>query len=131
VEEDKVSSLESEVELIEGFVESSPYLELTKGHKVTPNEIHVDIVNSNNAQKVMSELTSLVKMSGEKNNLFSSVIVKNTGSPLVKFYITYRKKVFFLNRSKIRITKDIATYIISDLKTPKRNNHQESNLCNR
>ena len=105
---------EETIKRIEAFVSSSTCLEFTKGYYVRPRQVYVDVVNSKSANKVISELTELVKMSEVDNSYFSKVTVKQGGSSLIKFYVSYHKKVLFLSKNKERITKDIATYLIKD-----------------
>lgn len=100
------------IKRIEAFVSSSTCLELTKNHLVQPRQVYVDVVNSKNASKVISELIGLVKIS-EVNDAYSSkVTVKQGGSSLTKFYVSYHQKVLFFSKRKERITKDIAIYLI-------------------
>lgn len=104
------------IKRIEAFVSSSVCLEFTKNYYVQPRQVYVDVVNSKSASKVISELTELVKISEVNNAYFSKVTVKQRGSSLTKFYVSYHKKVLFLSKHKERITKDIATYLIKDFK---------------
>ncbi|MFK5949618.1 MAG: hypothetical protein QM500_12705 [Methylococcales bacterium] len=105
---------EEEIKLIKAFVGSSPYLEFTKNYHVRPRQVYVDVVSFKHANKVISELTKLVKISSVDNSYFSKVTVKQVGSSLTKFYVSYHKKVLFLSKNKERITRDIATYLIKN-----------------
>lgn len=104
------------IKRIEAFVSSSVCLEFTKNYYVQPRQVYVDVVNSKSASKVISELTELVKISEVNNAYFSNVTVKQRGSSLTKFYVSYNKKVLFLDKYSKRITKDIATYLIKNFK---------------
>lgn len=103
---------EGTVSRIEAFVNASASLEFTKNFLVLPRKVHVDVVNVKCPDKVISELTELVKISEVDGELFSKVTVKFSGSSLTKFLVSYNKKVLFLKNTGGRVTKDVATYLI-------------------
>lgn len=107
---------EETIKRIEGFVSSSSCLEFTENYRIQPRQVYVDVVSFKNAEKVISELTELVKLSEVDGAFFSKVTVKKSGSSLTKFLVSYHKKVLFLKNNGERITKDLATYLINDWK---------------
>ena len=94
------------------FVNSSGYLRLTESYFVQGLKVYVDVVNNHDAEKVISELIELVKISKPNGTFFSEVTVRKKNSRLIQFYVSYHKKVIFLNKFKKRITKDIALYML-------------------
>ena len=89
---------------------------LNNAHQIIPGELNVDVINSTNASRVIEELTWLVKASKFGGVLYSKISVRRAGSSLVKMKVSYNKKVLFLNAKEERLTKDIATYLISNWK---------------
>lgn len=104
------------IKRINTFISSSVYLDFTSDYYVQPRDVYVDVVNNKNANKVITELSELVKISPVDNSYFSKVTVRQTGSSVTKFYVSYNKKVLFLDKYSKRITKDIATYLIKNFK---------------
>jgi len=94
------------------FVNSSGHLRLTDNYFVQDLRVYVDVVNNHDAEKVISELIELVKIPKPNGSFFSKVTVHKKNSSLIQFYVSYHKKVIFLNKYKERITKDIATYML-------------------
>jgi hypothetical protein len=108
------SALEQEdtINRIEVFVNASDGLELNKIYKVLPRTVHVTVMKVKCADKVISELIELVKISEVDGAFFSRVTVKFSGSSVTKFNVSYHKKVLFFKNTGERVTKDVATYLI-------------------
>lgn len=58
---------------IEAFISSSVCLEFTKNYRVQPRQVYVDVVSFKSANKVILELTNLVKISEVDGSFFSKV----------------------------------------------------------
>ena len=93
------------------FVSASSYLKLAKDYWVKELKVYVHVVDNANPTKVISELIELVKIS-EPNEAFFSQVTVFSDNTIVQFYVSFNKKVLFLNRHGERITKAKAIEIV-------------------
>jgi hypothetical protein len=107
---------EETIKSIESYIDASTCLTFSKNYTVQPCHVSVDIVNFRSANQVITELTELAKLSQINSDVFSKVTVKFKGSSMTKFLVSYHKKVLFLKNNGLRITKDIAMYLIQNAK---------------